>query len=238
MGPKIIKAVITLLLLPAAIVALVYMNFESIAEPVRFDEAKASREAVAIQKLKDIRTLQEAHKNVKGYYASAMDSLKHFYNEGSMKVVLQIGSMDDSLAVANTSALQKQFKSKGVKDKDMQAKLYEAYLADKTLKIVCSVESLIPVKDTLFNERAKFNIDSLAYIPFSNDSIALKADVREVSGVKVPLFEARVPYASLLRGLDRQLVVNAIAEREDLELYPGLKVGDIEKPNNNAGNWE
>ena len=238
MGPKIIKAVITLLLLPAAIVALVYMNFESIAEPVRFDEAKASREAVAIQKLKDIRTLQEAHKNVKGYYASAMDSLKHFYNEGSMKVVLQIGSMDDSLAVANTSVLQKQFKSKGVKEKDMQAKLYEAYLADKTLKIVCSVESLIPVKDTLFNERAKFNIDSLAYIPFSNDSIVLKADVREVSGVKVPLFEARVPYASLLRGLDRQLVVNVIAEREDLELYPGLKVGDIEKPNNNAGNWE
>ena len=239
MGPKIIKAVITVLLLPAAIVALVYMNFESIAEPVRFDESKASREAVAIQKLKDIRTLQEAHKNVKGYYASAMDSLKLFYNEGSMKVVLQIGSMDDSLAVANTNVLQKQLKAKGVKDKDMQVKLYEAYLADKTMKIVCSVESLIPVRDTLFNERAEFNIDSLAFIPFSNgDSIALKADVREVSGVKVPLFEARVPYASLLRGLDEQLVVNVIAEKEDLELYPGLKVGDIEKPNNNAGNWE
>ena len=239
MGPKIIKAVITVLLLPAAILALVYLNFESIAEPVRFDDAKASRSEVAIQRLKDIRTLQEAHKNVKGYYASTMDSLKYFYNECSMKVVLQIGNHDDSLAVANTSNLQKQLKAKGVKDKDMQAKLYEAYLADRTLKIVCAVESLIPVKDTLFNERPEFSVDSLALIPFSQgDSISLKADVREVSGVKVPLFEARVPYKSLLKGLDPQLVVNEIAAKEDLELYPGLKVGDIEKPNNNAGNWE
>jgi hypothetical protein len=52
------------------------------------------------------------------------------------------------------------------------------------------------------------------------------------------LFEAKIPFASLLKGLNEQLVVNTIAERHDLELYPGLKVGDVEKPNNNAGNWE
>jgi hypothetical protein len=56
--------------------------------------------------------------------------------------------------------------------------------------------------------------------------------------VKLPLFEARMPYKSLLRGLDEQLVVNKIAERKDLELYAGLKVGDVEKANNNAGTWE
>jgi hypothetical protein len=66
----------------------------------------------------------------------------------------------------------------------------------------------------------------------------MRSEVREVSGVKVPLFEAMMPYKSLLNGLNEQLVINTIAEREDLELYPGLKVGDIEKPNNNAGNWE
>ena len=239
MGPKIVKIILTALVLPAAILALVYLNFESIAEPVRFDDAKASRESVAIQRLKDIRTLQEAHKNVTGRYASQMDSLQLFYNEGAMTVVLQIGNQDDSVAKANTDNLVKKLKARGVKDKDMQAKLYEAYLADKTLKIVCAVESKVAVKDTLFNERPDFSVDSLAFIPFSGgDSIMLKAEVREVSGVKVPLFEARVPFQSLLKGLDEQLVVNTIAEKEDLELYPGLKVGDIEKPNNNAGNWE
>jgi hypothetical protein len=239
MGP-IIKKIFTFLLLPVAIAALVYLNFESIAEPVRFEDDKASREAVAIQRLKDIRTLQEAHKNVKGYYASQMDSLQLFYNEGSMKVVLQVGSHDDSLAVANTAVLEKQLKAKGVKAKDMPYRLQEEYnKSNGTLKLVFAVESNIPVKDTLFNNRPDFFVDSLAFIPFSGgDSTYLKAEVREVSGVKVPLFEARMPYASLLRGLEEQLVINTIAGREDLDLYAGLKVGDIEKPNNNAGNWE
>jgi hypothetical protein len=66
----------------------------------------------------------------------------------------------------------------------------------------------------------------------------MKTTLSETQGVKLPLFEARMPYKSLLKGLDEQLVVNKIAERRDLELYAGLKVGDVEKANNNAGNWE
>ena len=42
----------------------------------------------------------------------------------------------------------------------------------------------------------------------------------------------------LLKGLDHQLIVNLKAEREDMGQYAGLKVGDIDNPNNNAGNWE
>ena len=42
----------------------------------------------------------------------------------------------------------------------------------------------------------------------------------------------------LRKGLDRQLIVNLKAEKEDMGQYPGLKVGDINNPNNNAGNWE
>ena len=62
--------------------------------------------------------------------------------------------------------------------------------------------------------------------------------VKTVSGVKVPLFEACMPYRSLLKGLDNQLRINLDAEREDTGRYPGLKVGSISAPNNNAGNWE
>ena len=240
MGSQIIKRIFTLLILPVAIAALVYLNFESIAEPVRYEETKKARENVAIQRLKDIRTLQEAHKNVSGRYASTMDSLQLFYNEGSMTVVLQIGNHDDSVAVANTAALEKKLKAKGVKAKDMQARIFDEYnKSNQTLRVVCSVESKVPVKDTLFNERADFNIDSLAYIPFSGgEKIIMKSVISETQGIKLPLFEARVPYTLLLKGLDEQLVVNTISEKEDLELYPGLKVGDVEKANNNAGNWE
>jgi hypothetical protein len=66
----------------------------------------------------------------------------------------------------------------------------------------------------------------------------MSAVVKKVSGVDVPLFEACTPYDVLLRGMDRQLVVNLNEERKITDRYPGLKVGSIDQPNNNAGNWE
>jgi hypothetical protein len=38
--------------------------------------------------------------------------------------------------------------------------------------------------------------------------------------------------------MDHQLIVNLKAESERMNKYPGLKVGSIDAPNNNAGNWE
>ncbi len=66
----------------------------------------------------------------------------------------------------------------------------------------------------------------------------MKAIIGKVSGVDVPLFEASIPFDILLKGLNRQLVVNLNSERVNTERYPGLRVGSIEAPNNNAGNWE
>ena len=66
----------------------------------------------------------------------------------------------------------------------------------------------------------------------------MESVIRKVSGIEIPLFEATMSYDDLLKGLDRQLVVNLKAEKEDMGQYPGLKVGDINNPNNNAGNWE
>jgi hypothetical protein len=52
------------------------------------------------------------------------------------------------------------------------------------------------------------------------------------------LFEGTISYDDLLRGLDRQLIINLKAAQEDLGRYTGLKVGSVTTPNNNAGNWE
>ena len=72
--------------------------------------------------------------------------------------------------------------------------------------------------------------------------------VKTVSGVEVPLFEAKIPYGwrpapgedfrGLLAGMNEQLIINLNAEREETNRYPGLMVGSIDSPNNNAGNWE
>jgi hypothetical protein len=66
----------------------------------------------------------------------------------------------------------------------------------------------------------------------------MESTIKTVSGVKVPLFEASMPFKSLLKGLNNQLRINLDAEREDQGKYKGLQVGSISAPNNNAGNWE
>ena len=227
---SILKKVLTFLILPACIAGLTYALVSSIMEPVHFEKHREYRKDIAVQRLKDIRELQVAYKNVNGKYTADIDSLITFYKEGKMKVVMQIGSQDDSVAVANTKAL------KARKPRIKPEKMLKLYNEGQSL--VFKIENEVPVRDTLFNNREHFVIDSLAFIPFCGDSIIMASTVKKVSGVNVPLFEASMPYKSLLKGLNNQLRVNLDAQCEDQGKYKGLQVGSISAPNNNAGNWE
>lgn len=226
----IVKKIVSVLLL-FVIAGLVYACIKSIMEPINFNKQKAYRETVGIQRMKDVRTLQEAFKSVSGHFTASADSLVDFYKNGKMEVIMQIGSNDDSLAVATTEKLKKS--RRGITPEQM----YELY--KKGEHLVFSISSKVDVKDTLFNTRNDFNIDSLKYIPFSQgDTIQMESVIKEVSGVKVPLFEAKMPYKSLLKGLDNQLRINLDADRKAMNRYEGLQVGSVSAPNNNAGNWE
>ena len=227
---SILKKVLTYLILPACIAGLAYALVASIMEPVHFEKHREYRKGIAVQRLKDIRELQVAYKNVNGKYTADVDSLIMFYKDGKMKVVMQIGSQDDSVAVANTKALKK--RKPRIKPEEM-LKLY-----NEEQSLVFKIENEVAVRDTLFNDREHFEVDSLAFIPFCGDSIIMASTVKKVSGVNVPLFEASMPYKSLLKGLNNQLRINLDAQCEDQGKYKGLQVGSISAPNNNAGNWE
>ena len=227
---SILKKVLTYLILPACIAGLTYALVSSVMEPVHFEKHKEYRKDIAVQRLKDIRDLQVAYKNVNGKYTADIDSLITFYKEGKMKVVMQIGSQDDSVAVANTKAL------KARKPKIKPEEMLKLYNEGKSL--VFKIENEVPVRDTLFSHRENFVVDSLAFIPFSGDSVIMASTVKRVSGVNVPLFEASMPWKSLLRGLNNQLRINLDSQCEDQGKYKGLQVGSITAPNNNAGNWE
>lgn len=227
---KVIKTIVSILLL-FVIAGLAYAIVRSIQEPVQFNKAVKARENVGIQRLKDIRDLQVAYKSVNGKFASTIDSLLMFYNTGKMEVVLQVGSNDDSLAVVNTENLKKANK------KITQEELYQRYLNGEN--VIAVLRTAVPVKDTLFASRKDFVPDSLKYIPFSGKmETEMEAAIKKVSGVDVPLFEARMPYKKLLKGLDNQLRINLDAEKRTQNRYEGLQVGSISAPNNNAGNWE
>ena len=228
---KALKTILHIVLL-VCIVGLVYLIYDSIMQPVRFNKDSDARQKVAIQQLKDIRELQVAYKGVTGKFTASFDTLKQFYKSGEMAVLMQIGSRDDSLAVAHTNDIKKA--NKGIND----AGLYKLYQAgDKNL--VFQIQNKIAVKDTLFHSRNDFNIDNIDVIPFSDgQKVEMDATVKKVSGVDVPLFEAKLPFKALLKGLDNQLRINLDADRRDQGRYEGLQVGSITAPNNNAGNWE
>ena len=200
------KKVLSWVVFPIVIIVLAVLIVRSIQGPINFKKERAHREVVAEQRLKDIRTLQVAYKSKHGKFTASIDSLIDFYNNGQITIVKQIGSMDDSLAVAR--------------------------------HLVKRENVVVAVKDTLLKDH-HFVADSLRYIPFSNgDKIEMKAVVKKVSGVDVPLFEATAPFNSLLKGMNHQLIVNLNAERKETDRFPGLQVGSVDAPNNNAGNWE
>ena len=235
------RKLLTYFVLPVIILGLAFLLYRSINEPVKFQKELKQRSNVAIEQLKDIRTLQSTFKDTYGHYAPVMDTLIDFYNNGKITIIRQIGSEDDSVAVLHTEAVKKQYKN--LKGNQLAEKLYELYQkGDENL--IIRIPQLTDVRDTLFTNRPNFKVAELRYIPFSadengkRDTVIMSSIIKMVSGVEVPLFEAKMPYWSLLKGMDRQQIVNLVSEREDTDRYPGLMVGSIENANNNAGNWE
>ena len=230
------RKLLTYVIFPLLIIGLAFLLFRSINEPVKFNNELKQRSSVAIDQLKDIRTLQVTYKDTYGHYAPVMDSLVDFYNNGKITIMRQIGSEDDSTAVLHTEAVKKGLRN--LKGTQLMEKLYELYEKGDN-NLIIRIPQLTAVKDTLFTNRPNFDINSLRTIPFSEgDTVIMRTIVKQVSGVDVPLFEAQMPYWSLLKGMDHQQIVNLVAEREDTDRFPGLMVGSIENANNNAGNWE
>ncbi len=96
----------------------------------------------------------------------------------------------------------------------------------------------VPVIDSLFKNRPGYKVDEIRYIPFTDNKLfAMDAGVIDKGGVKVNVFEASALYELFLKGLDKQSVVNLIATKEQLERFPGLKVGSMTEASTD-GNWE
>jgi len=184
-------------------------------QPIRFNREKDKREKVAISRLEDIRTAQVAYKAKFGEYAGDFDALINFVKLDSFPNVMKIGSIPDSLYAAGMTERE------AIK-----------------LGIIIRDTIYVPVLDSIFH--AKYTIDSLRYVPFA-DTNQFFIGAREIetgSKVRVKVFEASVLYDILLHGLNRQLVINYNSTRVKITGFPGLRVGSLEVPTNNAGNWE
>ncbi len=195
------------------IVFLGYLLIESIMKPIRFDKELQKREAATIQKLKNIRTMQEAYKDVHGKYTGSFDTLINFVKTDSFELV--------------------QFAELQEWDQDMVTK--EEALEQGILEKSTTKKSVL---DSLFGR--DYNVNSIRYIPFTGKKeFFLGADQIETSSkVIMHVFEAHAKYEDLLADMDRQLVINYVDERSNITDFEGLKVGSLVEATNNEGNWE
>ena len=196
--------------------ALGYLIYKSIDNPIQFEKERKVRENVTIERLKDIRKAQIAYKDVYGKYTGSWDTLIRFVKADSLRIVRRIGMLTDSMIEAGWNEETAIKKGKIIRD---------------TVRI--------SVLDSLFGK--SYPIENLRYVPVK-DTVAefhlAATSVLTGSGVTVPLFEARAHNNTILKNLDPQLVINLNDTRRINQKYPGLKVGSLEQPNNNAGNWE
>jgi hypothetical protein len=209
------RTVIQILLVVAAIV-LTFFIYKSIQRPIEFEKAKDARYEATVAKLKDIREAQLAYKDVYGQFTGSFDTLINFVIHDSVRNVRAIGELTDSM---------------------IEAKITEKKAIEMGLIIRDTIK--VSVLESLFGK--DYDAKSLRYVPVPGEKTEFhmaQTDITTGSGIKVPVFEAKAHNNVILRGLDRQLVINLNAQRRTNERYPGLKVGSLIEANNNAGNWE
>ncbi len=226
------KTIIKILLV-ASIGLLSYMCVMSIVTPIKFDETKTAREKVIIQRLIDIRTAEVEYKNQKGVYTDSFPELFNFLKTAKKKTVLKEGSLSDKqLEAGLTEAAAARIVRKGNKA-EIIANGLENFRRDTAY--LNMIESIFPEKYTIET------IEQLAEIPFSNNekfTLKVNNEYYNATNIKIPLFEASAAYTTCLYDLNRQEMLNAIDLQKKLEKFPGLQVGSVLEPNNNAGNWE
>jgi len=148
------------LVLVALVFLLIYVLYDSINEPIEFQNEKARREGAVINRLTDIRKAQELYREVTGEYAKDFDSLEETIRTGKIPVVKVIGDPDDP---TNTDAIR----------------------YDTTF-----VPAMEYYKEYEALSKRKVNLDSLRYVPFTRDQMfTVQADTLTYQSTLVNVVE-------------------------------------------------
>lgn len=221
------------ILLSLGIVALSYFTIMSIVTPIKFQEERDAREKVIIQRLIDIRAAMVEYQNQNGKYVAGMDTVVQFLKEGRKKIVLKEGSLTDKqleagLTEQKAAEIVRRGNMKEIADNELQG-----FRRDTVF------ENLI---EALYGNRyTSETINDLGIIPFSDKvpfEIKVNNNYSGPNSIVIPLMEVKAPYESYLKDINKQEMLNLIDLQTKLDKYPGLKVGSVDEPNNNAGNWE
>jgi len=155
--------------------------YSSINGPIKFNQVKNDRYTIVIDRLKDIRSAQIAHKDVNGFYANNFDSLVNFIDNG---IFTLIEKRDSSYLEYNRT-----------------------YRIDM-LKEVEIVDTLgfVSVKDSLFGNNESYKMMAKVPIDGTDSEFSIKADIIDKNGYQVPVFEVKVKKEIVLFDQNKDLL--------------------------------
>ena len=158
-----------------------YQIYDSINGPIYFNKIKNERYKKVINRLKDIRVSQIAHKDVKGYYANNFDSLINFIDNGIFTLV---------------------------EKRDSSYLEYDRTYRIDMLKEVIVIDTLgfVSVKDSLFKINNDYKMMSKIPIEGVEENFTINADIIDKNGYNVPVFEVKVSKDIVLFDQDTDLL--------------------------------
>lgn len=159
-----------------------YKIYDSVNGPIKFNQIKNERYSIVIDRMKDIRMAQIAHKDVKGFYANNFDSLIKFVDEGIFTLI---------------------------EKRDSSYLEYDRTYRIDMLKEVILIDTLgtVPVKDSLFGSSTRYK--NMAHIPIDgvkDSTFTIKSEVINKNGYNVPVFEVKISKNVILYDQNTDLV--------------------------------
>ena len=159
-----------------------YKIYDSINGPIKFNQTKNERYAKVIDRLKDIRKAQIAHKDVIGVFSNNFDSLVKFVDEGIFTLI---------------------------EKRDSSYLEYDRTYRIDMLREVIVIDTLgtVPVKDSLFGDSSRYK--NMANVPIEgvqDSTFKINAEVINKNGYNVPVFEVKVSKSIILFDQDADLV--------------------------------
>lgn len=169
----------------------VYLIYESIQDPIRFDKLKEKRFQVAVNKMLDIKAVQMAYKSINGKYTDNLDSLISFVENEKFTIIER---KDTSVIdVAKNAAYRLTVGPDGT----------GGYFKD----IVVTKElGKVSIKDSLFKNSDRYKRLNVVKIGDIEAKIDLKAGFIKREDLKIPVFEAKLEKSKLLTDQDQSLV--------------------------------
>jgi hypothetical protein len=188
-----------------------YQIYDSINGPINFNETKNERYADVINRMKEIRKAQIAHKDVRGVYANNFDSLVSFIETGIFTLI---------------------------EKRDSSYMEYDRTYRIDMLREVVVVDTLgfVPVKDSLFKDDS-YKLLSQVPVEGIDAKFSIKANVINKNGYRVPVFEVKVAKKVILHDQDKDLLKQ---ENETVSVDgvngPEIILGSLTEVSTN-GNW-